>query len=44
MTAFWLVNYLCLALVLVCGSLVIMLKSLAGSVMALSAMLTSPRS
>jgi len=38
MTAFWVVNYLCLALVLICGSLVVMMKSLAGSVMALSAM------
>ena len=38
MTAFWALDYMCLALILACGVLVISLRSLAAAVMALSAM------
>lgn len=37
MSATWLVDYLCLALVLACAGLVVFLRNLGGSVMALSA-------
>ena len=36
--SFWAIDYLCVALVLVCGGLVVVLPNLSGSVMALSAM------
>ena len=38
MTAYWVLDYLCLAALLVCGALVVFLRNLSGSVMALSAM------
>jgi energy-converting hydrogenase B subunit D len=37
-TAFWILDYLCLVLVLACATLVVMLRNIAGAVMALSAM------
>lgn len=38
MTGFWILDVLCLAAVLACGVLVLMLRNLTGAVMALSAM------
>jgi uncharacterized MnhB-related membrane protein len=38
MSAIWLLDYLCLALVLSCAGLVVFLRNLGGAVMALSAM------
>lgn len=38
MTSFWILDYLCLAIVTACAALVVFLRSLTGSVMALSAM------
>lgn len=38
MTAFWVLDYLCLAAVLAAGVLVVMLRNLSGAVMALSAL------
>lgn len=38
MTSLWAVDYLCLALVIGCAVLVVFLRSITGSVMALSAM------
>lgn len=38
MTAFWMVDYLCVVLVLLCATLVVFLRNIAASVMALSAM------
>ena len=38
MTEFWLLDYLCLALILICAVLVVVLRNLSGAVMALSAM------
>jgi energy-converting hydrogenase B subunit D len=37
-TAFWVLDYLCLAAVLTAGVLVVMLRNLSGAVMALSAL------
>jgi uncharacterized MnhB-related membrane protein len=37
-TSFWILDYLCLAIVTACAALVVFLRSLTGSVMALSAM------
>jgi uncharacterized MnhB-related membrane protein len=38
MTEVWVLDYLCLALILASGALVVLLRNLSGSVMALSAM------
>jgi len=38
MTEFWVIDYLCLALVLAAGVLVVVLRNISGSVMALSAL------
>lgn len=38
MTSFWVLDYLCLAIVTACAALVVSLRSLTGAVMALSAM------
>ncbi|HZC73288.1 MAG TPA: DUF4040 domain-containing protein [Jatrophihabitans sp.] len=38
MTAYWVLDYLCLAALLACAGLVVFLRNLSGSVMALSAM------
>lgn len=38
MTGFWVLDYLCLAVLLICAALVVFLHNLSGSVMALSAM------
>jgi uncharacterized MnhB-related membrane protein len=37
-TAYWVLDYLCLAALLACATLVVFLRNLSGSVMALSAM------
>ncbi|HEY1838678.1 MAG TPA: hydrogenase subunit MbhD domain-containing protein [Mycobacterium sp.] len=38
MTSFWVLDYLCLAIVMACAAMVVFLRSLTGAVMALSAM------
>lgn len=38
MTAFWVLDYLCLAVILACAVMVLMLRNLNGAVMALSAL------
>jgi uncharacterized MnhB-related membrane protein len=38
MTSFWALDYLCIALILAAGVLVVMLRNVSGAVMALSAM------